>query len=48
LLCLLPCAVGDEIVKIGIGEHLALALLAPADVDVPKFASGNEAAQRAG
>jgi hypothetical protein len=48
LLCLLPSAVGDEIVKIRIGEHLALALLAPADVDVTKLTIGNEAAQRAG
>ena len=40
-------AAGDKIVKIRIGEHHPLALLAAADVDVAKFTAGNEAAKRA-
>jgi len=38
--------IGDEIVEIGVGEHLALALLAVADADVAKIPGSDVGAQR--
>jgi hypothetical protein len=44
-LCLLPGPAGDKIVKVIIREHHFFALLATADIHVPKLAAANEAAK---
>jgi hypothetical protein len=47
LLCLLPSASGDKIVKVAIREHHFFTLLAAAYIHVAKLAAANEAAKRA-
>jgi hypothetical protein len=45
-LCLPPAPAGDKIVKVIVGEHHVLALLAAANVDVTEIAAANETAKR--